>query len=245
MFTENSKPEEAPRKRKRGRPPGRTKQGDQARARLYRHAVRLIAKRGYEDATLRDIAKEAGVSPALLYRYFPGKRAVVFELYDDLSRQYADRAAAMPQGTWRERALFALRTSLAVLEPHRQTIAGLVPVLVGSADDGVFAHSAAFSRLRVQGRFEEAVAGARDAPPPEDARALGRILYLVHLAVLLWWTIDRTEGQRGTSALLALGERVLPALSLAFRLPRVRRFVREADALVRESLFGESQEASS
>jgi AcrR family transcriptional regulator len=245
MFTENGKPEEAPRKGKRGRPPGRTRKGARARARLYRHAVGLIAKRGYEQATLRDIAKEAGVSPALLYRYFPGKRAVIFELYDDLSRQFAERAAGMPQGTWRERALFTLRTSLAVLEPHRETIAGLVPALLGSADDGIFAPSAAFSRLRVQGAFEEAVAGARDAPSPEDARALGRILYLVHLAVLLWWTVDRSEGQRGTRALLALGERILPAIALALRLPRMRRFVREADALVRKSLFNEPQEPSS
>ena len=239
MFTENSNPEEEP--RKRGRPAGRTKQGEQARTRLYRHAIRLIAKRGYEAATLRDIAKEAGVSPALLYRYFPGKRAVVFELYDDLSRQFAERADSMPAGTWRERAVFTLRASLAVLEPHRETIAGLVPVLVGSADDGVFSSSSAFSRARVQGAFEEAVAGARDALPLEEAQALGRLLYLLHLAVLLWWTVDRTPQQRGTRALIALGERMLPAISLALRLPRARRLVREADALLRASLFGEPE----
>ena len=50
---------------------------------LYAAALRLIAKRGYEAATLRDIAAEAGVSPALLYRYFPGKHAVVLALYEE------------------------------------------------------------------------------------------------------------------------------------------------------------------
>src|SRR5262245_1388911 len=111
--------------RRRGRPPGRTARGHDARRRLYEAAIRLIAARGYEQATLRDIAKRARVSPGLLYRYFPGKRAVVLALYDDLSATYARRVRHMPPGSWSERFLFALRTSLDVLRPHRKTLAGL------------------------------------------------------------------------------------------------------------------------
>ena len=88
MFTENVKP------RKRGRPPGQTPQGAAARERLYATAMQLIAARGYEATTLRDIAKEAGVSVGLLYRYFPSKQAVVIALYDELSSDYARQAAA-------------------------------------------------------------------------------------------------------------------------------------------------------
>ena len=53
-----------------------------------RTAMQLIAARGYEATTLRDIAKEAGVSVGLLYRYFPSKQAVVIALYDELSSDY-------------------------------------------------------------------------------------------------------------------------------------------------------------
>src|SRR3954451_22179431 len=77
-------------RRGRGRPPGRTSEGEASRRRLYDLAVRMIASRGYEATTLRDIAKRAGVSPGLLYRYFPSKRAVVLALYDDLSTEYAE-----------------------------------------------------------------------------------------------------------------------------------------------------------
>ena len=102
MFTKNVKP------RKRGRPPGQTPQGAAARDRLYATAMQLIAARGYEATTLRDIAKEAGVSVGLLYRYFPSKQAVVIALYDELSSEYARQAAAMPPGRWRDRFIFAL-----------------------------------------------------------------------------------------------------------------------------------------
>ena len=136
--------------RKRGRPPGQTAQGAAAKHRLYGTAIGLITRRGYESTTLRDMAKEAGVSVGLLYRYFPSKRAIIIALYDELSADYARQAADMPRGRWRDRFIFALKTSLQVLEPHRVALRALIPVLVGDPDEGVFAESAAFSRLRVQ-----------------------------------------------------------------------------------------------
>ena len=160
----------------------------------------MIASRGYEATTLREVAAEAGVSVGLLYRYFPSKRAVVLALYDELSAEYASSASRMPAGPWRERFLNAMRTSLEVLGPHRGTLAALVPILVGDADEGLFARGTAFSRLRVQRIFAEAVLGASDVPKPEVAEALGRLLYLAHLAVILWWLLDKSAGQRATKA---------------------------------------------
>lgn len=233
VFTENVKP------RKRGRPAGLTAQGTAARDRLYETAMRMIAKRGYEATTLRDIARAADVSVGLLYRYFPSKQAVIIALYDELSTDYARRAAAMPQGRWRDRFAFALEASLETLEPHRVALRALIPVLVGDPDDGVFADGTAFSRERVQSVFEEAVRGANDAPKPPLAEALGRLLYLVHLAVLLWWLLDRTPKQRATKTLVVLTRQLLPSAALTLRLPPIRRFVVDVDTLIREALFGQ------
>ena len=233
MFTETNKP------RKRGRPPGRTSGGAATRQRLYEAAVALIGERGYEAATLRDVATRAGVSPALLYRYFPNKRAVVLALYDELSETFAQQAASMPRGKWRERFVFALEQSLRVLGPHRVTLRALAPVMVGDADEGVFAENTTSSRLRVQGIFQEAVIGATDAPKAPVADSLARLLYLAHLGVILWWLLDRSPGQRATKALLALTRQLLPSAALTLQLRPVRGFVQSADALYREGLLGE------
>jgi AcrR family transcriptional regulator len=231
MFTENVKP------RKRGRPPGQTAQGAAARQRLYDIAIGLMAKRGYETTTLRDVAKEAGVSVGLLYRYFPSKRAVIIALYEELSADYARQAVDMRPGKWRDRFMFALKTSLHVLEPHRVALRALIPVLVGDPEEGLFAESAAFSRLRVQRVFQDAVAGSSDAPNPAVAEALGRLLYLAHLAVLLWWLLDKSSKRRATTALISLIQQILPSAALTLRLSPVRRFVTSADELVRDALF--------
>jgi AcrR family transcriptional regulator len=223
--------------RRRGRPRGLTVRGAETRRRLYETALRLIAERGWEATTLRDIGAEAGVSAALLYRYFPSKSAVGHALYDELSAAFAERAGELPAGSWAARFVAALRISLAVLGPHRATLAGFLPVLFSGGDDGLFAPGTAFSRARVQAVFGLAVAEARDAPRGELAPALGRLLYLLHLAVLLWWLLDRSPGQRATGRLVALLGRALPLAALALRLPPVRSLVRAADGLVREALF--------
>ena len=204
--------------------------------------MRLIAERGYDATTLRDVAERAGVSAGLLYRYFPSKRAVVLALYDELSCEYAEQAARMTPGRWRDRFAFALETSLRVLGPHRTTLTALVPVLVGGPDEGLFANATAFSRVRVEGAFLTAVAGATDAPQAALATSTGRLLYLVHLGVILWWLLDRSPHQRATTALVALLRQILPSAALALRLPSVRHFVRTAAELSREALADDTKD---
>jgi AcrR family transcriptional regulator len=231
MFTEKSK------LRKRGRPQGRTPEGEAARLRLYKTAIDLIGERGYEAATLREVATRAGVSPGLLYRYFPSKRSVVLALYDELSNEFALQATEMPQGKWHNRFIYALELSLGVLSPHRVTLRALAPIMVGDTEEGVFAQNTALSRLQVQTAFQNAVVDATDAPTRTLAEAIGRLLYLLHLGVILWWLLDRSPGQRATRALVGLFRQILPSAALALHVRPVRVFVQSADSLLGEALL--------
>lgn len=201
--------------------------------------MRLIASQGYEATTLRDIAREAGVSPGLLYRYFPSKRAVVLALYDELSAAYAESATTMEPGPWRERFLYAVRASLEVLGPQRKALGALSGVLLGFGEDGVFASSTEFSRLRVQTVFGRAVLEASDAPEQATAEALGRLLYVAHVGLILWWLLDKSPEQRATRDLLQLLENTLPWASVLLATDVASEIVLLADELCREAIFGE------
>ena len=98
-----------------------------------------------------------------------------------------------------------------------------------------------FSRTRVQGAFQEAVVGATDAPNRPLAESLGRLLYLAHLGVILWWLLDRSPQQRATKALVALIRQMLPSATLILHVRSVRGFVRAADALFQEALLGQER----
>ena len=71
------------------------------------------------------------------------------------------------------------------------------------------------------------------------ATALGRLLYLLHLSVILWWLLDRSPKQRATQGLIALLQRVLPSAALALRFPPIPSFIISGDGLVRDALLGD------
>lgn len=204
---------------------------------MYTIAIRMFGEQGYEATTMRAIARAAGVSPGLLYKYFPNKRAVVHALYDSLSAQYASEAVPLPTGSWTERYFHALEVSLSVLTPHRSTLAALSAILIGDESEGLFARGTTASRQRVMGVFIEAVVGAEDAP--DEAEALGRLAYVAHLAVILSWLLDKSPEQRATWQLLEQVAGLSGLLAAAALLPQAEGVLQAGDTFCREGLFGE------
>lgn len=224
--------------RRRGRPPGRTEQGDATRQRLYDAALKLIARKGYERSSLRDIAHAAGVSPGLLYRYFPSKRDVVLRLHDELSAEYAAYVRHSSQRRWVDRVLTALSASIETLKPHRDVLTALIPALVSNEGDGVLAPERAVSRLRVQDAFVAAITEAEDSPDRAYAEALGRLFYLGHLVFILLWLLDKTDEQRATLELLEIVDANREWVAMALVFPQIRPLVEAADALIQHGLLG-------
>lgn len=54
--------------------------GERTEAAIRAAATQLIALRGYEAVSMREIAAEVGVQAAALYRYFPNKQDLLFSL---------------------------------------------------------------------------------------------------------------------------------------------------------------------
>ena len=60
--------------RPRSAPAPRPRDAEQTRAEILRAARLLFATRGYANAGMREIASAAGITPALVVRYFGSKR---------------------------------------------------------------------------------------------------------------------------------------------------------------------------
>ena len=57
----------------------RQQQSDDTRRRLLDSSLQLFVHKGFAGTTVRDIAKAAGVSPGLMFHYFPSKQAILQE----------------------------------------------------------------------------------------------------------------------------------------------------------------------
>jgi len=90
--------------RRLGRPAG--SDSGETRRRIMDAAARLVAERGYPDATLKDIALAAGVTGAALYRYFPSKVELVAATVRQSTEAIIPRLSAASAGPAPFRTVF-------------------------------------------------------------------------------------------------------------------------------------------
>jgi AcrR family transcriptional regulator len=77
---------------------------------LRRHALDMVARRGFANVTIEDIAEAADVSPRTFFNYFPSKEAVLFGADPDRAASLRDRLVRTAPGA---PALDALRIVIA------------------------------------------------------------------------------------------------------------------------------------
>lgn len=81
------------------------------RAQILDAATRVFAEKGFERATVRDIARAAGIADGSLYNYFANKSALLLALLDRLN-ETDRRAAQLTEGAGEDPGAF-LRAYLA------------------------------------------------------------------------------------------------------------------------------------
>ena len=74
--------------------------GEKTEAAIREAAAQLIARHGFDAVTMRQLAAAVGVQAAALYRYFPAKEDLLFELMQDhMTGLLAALEAALPAGS--------------------------------------------------------------------------------------------------------------------------------------------------
>jgi len=97
---------------------------DDTRTRILEATNRLIGQHGFDGTSIRDIARESGTNPALVYYYFGSKDG----LFTALANDNADRAgailreAATLDGTTRDRVRHFLSTWMKVVCHEKRPI---------------------------------------------------------------------------------------------------------------------------
>jgi len=147
-------------------------------------AIRLFARKGIEEATVQEIAAEAGISAGAVYRYYPSKEHLVRAVFDACNmaaEQVFDEASA---GT--DTPLEALRRtgriawdSILEAGAAEQTVLNLEMVLAGARRPEEFGSDLRELARRRVGLLEALVREARakgEIDPTLDPRALALTL---------------------------------------------------------------------
>src|ERR1700739_4144414 len=105
---------------------------DERRKAIVRAAVPLFARKGFAGTTTRELAEAAGISEALLFRYFPSKQM----LYQEILQLGCEGDPALEQ--------------LSRLEPSSKTLVCMIRFMVRHLVLGEPAPSERDSRLRLE-----------------------------------------------------------------------------------------------
>jgi AcrR family transcriptional regulator len=161
---------------------------EQRRAQLLRLGQELFSSRTYDELSIDDIARAAGISKGLLYHYFPSKRdyyvATIRAAAEELLRQTDTAADAAPL----ERMRAGMGAYLDYVERHKRAFATLLRSGVGF--DPEVSSIVEGTRLK----FLDRMLTGLDAHSPRIRNAVRGWIGFVEASVLDW--IDHSDVAR-------------------------------------------------
>jgi AcrR family transcriptional regulator len=191
---------------------------DERRRSLLECGRRLFTTRPYDELSMAAIAREAGISKALLYHYFPSKQAFFVATMQDAAAELAERVRPDPADPLRAQLDHALGAWLAWVDENRDAYGKLLQAANGVAEvreivDGV---RDATTRLIL-----ERLLGDAEAPPAVQVAICGW-LWLMDGVCLQW--VRRGEVDREQVHALLTG--ALPGILASAGAPRLAARVR-------------------
>jgi len=182
-----------------------TPKAEETRNRILDAALRLFAKRGFDDTTMRDVAAEAGVATGAAYYYYRSKEDIVLAFYLRTEEEAAEtfREIIASTKSLQKRVRGIIDAKFEQFAAHRALLAALLKTGVDPRNP-----LSPFSRETEKVREDHIAWYARaldgcDLKVPRDlAPHLPRLLWLYHMGLIYYWVIDDSPKQRRTQRLL-------------------------------------------
>jgi len=170
------------------------------RERILTVAKRLLAQKGYEATTTRDIAETAQIASGTLFNYFPTKEAIVASLASDaVAEALTSSNGHSSDAVTLEEDLFAVVAGgLRKLKPLRKHLPALLETSLSPL--AITAQNETES-FRV-GHLEAVTALAAKHGHGELSPLALQLYWTLYTGMLVFWANDRSPKQEDTLALI-------------------------------------------
>jgi len=220
------------------------KKSEETRRRIFDSALALFRDRGFNETTMRDIAREADVALGAAYYYFDSKDAIVMAFYqrtqDELAPLVSD-ALSHTHG-FKQRLAAVIRMKLDYCAPNRRLMAALATHIDPQHPLSPFGEQTRAIRDADTRFFQSALEGGYIKVPNDLATHLPRLLWLYQMGLLLFWVYDRSPRQWRTTQLFEKTLSVVVKLVLFSSFPLLRPLRKTVTELL-ELIYG-SQETT-
>ena len=187
------------------KPTRNTPKAGDTRDRILSAALTLFRERGFDEASMREIAAAAGVAIGAAYYYFDSKEALVMAFYHQVNAAMREpiEAALARKTDLKSRLRVVIDVKLEYFRPNRKFLGAL---LRHAADPGhplsPFSVQTRDIRERDMQHFSTALEGSTLRLPDDLRPYLPKLLWLYQMAVILFWVYDRSPAEARTERLV-------------------------------------------
>ena len=186
------------------------------KAKILASAVELIIEKGFKNASMREMAKNAGVSNPTIYNYFPTKEKI---LYAYVEQKHIETAQILQNiddfntYTLREQLQTLIETELELYLEDREFILQISDMVFHSAGlklEALYDNNEIFTDM-VKDMIEIAIE-AEEIPTPPLQEHLPRLFWDYYIMVVAYWLKDDSEMFENTTQFIDHSLGVIEAL---------------------------------
>ncbi len=173
---------------------------------IVRAAVDIMIEKGIKSATMKQIAKTAGIGDATIYNYFPAKEDILYAYYEDHLAACTKKTAGIAgidSFTFQEYLQAFLENSLDLYLSDREFVDM-------SFKDVFFSMSHNFTRLKpirdkficlVREQLDKATASG-ELPGMMFQETVARLFWDFYVVTVMYWLSDRSKGFSDTTVII-------------------------------------------
>ena len=179
---------------------------EKTKIKILKSAVDLIIEKGFENTTLREIAKNAGVSNPTIYNYFPSKEKLLFGYIEQKHKEAVEILESIEDFntyTLREQLQTLIDTELELYLEDREFVQQIADMVFNSSSlklGKLYSTNELFVQT-VRGMLDIAIeAGEIEQPPFLDY--LPTLFWDYYIMVVAYWLKDDSEMFENTTAFI-------------------------------------------
>ncbi len=221
--------------------PKTTAKSEETRSRILAAALHVFRERGFDAATMREVAAKAGVAVGAAYYYFDSKDALVMAFYAQTQDEIGPALEEILRNsrTLEQRLRGIIGQKLAYFAPNRELMGALSAHSNPEHPLSPFSKATAPIRERDIAYFARAIEESKLRLPPSILLYLPRLLWLYQMGIILFWVYDRSPKQARTEILFS---KTLSMMLTVFKfagLPLMRPLHKSAAELLK-TIYGDA-----
>ncbi|TGL22543.1 TetR/AcrR family transcriptional regulator [Leptospira yanagawae] len=194
---------------------------EETKKKIYRTALVLFQKEGYEKTTMRKIAKESKVSLGLTYYHFQSKEDLVLEYYKGSQKELKRLCELYFKTTkdFKTRFKYTITTQLELFSGHKK----FLQVLARQAGDpndplSPFSKESEVLRNEAVGIIRQAMATSNSKLREDLSKVLPDLLWMQQMGILFYWLTDTSKSYQNTKLMIH------DSVDLTFKLIKLSNF---------------------